>query len=87
MRDMRTKRQIENQLQHFRNDCPAADSGENKIWIKALEWVLGDEEHQKTYAAFISSLEKLGELPSDIEHTLRERSISLALNQALWFLK
>jgi len=38
---MRTKRAIENQLQHFRNGCPKAGTEENDTWVKALEWVLG----------------------------------------------
>jgi hypothetical protein len=37
---MRTKRAIENQLQHFRNGCPKAGTAENEVWIQALEWVL-----------------------------------------------
>jgi len=59
---MLSKSTIERQLEHFRSgECGQHTSEENKYWIAALEWVLGDELHRKTWDDLIVSLEKLGE--------------------------
>ncbi len=77
---MRSKREIEKTLQHLRSECRAG-SEENAIWIKALEWVLGDEEHRAAFDKAVSTLVENGqESPSD---TISERVTKIALNIAL----
>lgn len=80
---MLSKQRIEQQLEHFKNGCKNADAGENEIWVKALEWVLGDEEHRKAYAAVIGQLELVAQRRFDADSTARERIMALALSQAL----
>ena len=80
---MLSKKSIEQQLEHFKNGCPWADTGENEIWILALEWVLGDEEHRKAYAEAIGQLELVAQGRFDADSTARERIMALALSQAL----
>ena len=56
---MRLKREIERQLEHFQNGkCHHTGSPENEIWIKALEWVLGDPDHQNAYAEWLKTLDE-----------------------------
>ena len=86
MGGMLSKQRIEQQLEHFKNGCTNAGSRENEIWVEALEWVLGDEEHRKAYAAAISQLELVAQdAPGrfDADSTARERIMALALSQAL----
>lgn len=79
---MLSKQRIEQQLEHFKNGCKKCDAGENEIWVKALEWVLGDEDHREAYAAFIRSLVEIAqERPEPI--TTSERITLVALRQAL----
>jgi hypothetical protein len=80
---MLSRQRIEQQLEHFKNGCPWADTGENEIWILALEWVLGDEEHRKAYAEAIGQLELVAQGRFDADSTARERIMALALSQAL----
>jgi hypothetical protein len=79
---MRSKREIERQLEHFKNGtCHHTGSTENEIWIQALEWVLGDADHQKAYATW---LDTLNDMAKTSEATpIGERVKSLALLQAL----
>jgi hypothetical protein len=79
---MLSKQRIEQQLDHFRNACAGAGSVENEIWVKALEWVLGDEEHREAYAAFIRSLVEIAQERPDPQ-TVSERITLVALRQAL----
>lgn len=74
---MKSKREIENQLAHFRTDCPQSGTAENEIWIRALEWVLGDLEHQANYALFIKELHTL------VLDANSPRATTLALGLAL----
>ena len=80
---MQSKQRIEQQLEHFKNGCPKADSHENEIWILALEWVLGDEEHRKAYAAYIADLERLVQSPYRDPVPMGAAAESLALRLAL----
>ena len=80
---MLSKQRIEQQLEHFKNGCTNAGSRENEIWILALEWVLGDEEHRKAYAEAIGQLELVAQGRFDTDSTVRERIMALALSQAL----
>jgi hypothetical protein len=83
---VQSKRRIEQQLAHFKTDCESAHdpaiAQEIAGWVKALEWVLGDEDHRAAYATFIAELEKTASLPRD-EATTRERVLSLTLSMAL----
>ena len=83
MGGMLSKQRIEQQLEHFKNGCAWADPGESEIWILALEWVLGDEEHRKAYAEAIGQLELVAQGRFDADSTARERIMALALSQAL----
>ena len=69
VRDMLSKQRIEQQLEHFKAGCPWADPGENEIWILALEWVLGDEEHRKAYDELIRNLLELTREPAETQTT------------------
>ncbi len=80
---MLSKQRIEQQLEHFKNGCSNAESRQNEIWIQALEWVLGDEEHRKAYAAFIADLERHVQSPYRDPVPMGARAESLALRLAL----
>ena len=80
---MQSKQAVENLLKHFKDGCPWADPGENEIWIQALEWVLGDEEHRKAYAAFIADLERHVQSPYRDPVPMGAAAESLALRLAL----
>ncbi|MGA7236480.1 MAG: hypothetical protein WBY44_12420 [Bryobacteraceae bacterium] len=83
MGGMLSRQRIEQQLEHFKDGCPWADPGENEIWILALEWVLGDEEHRKAYDGLIGQLDLVAAVRFDADSTARERIMALALSQAL----
>jgi hypothetical protein len=56
MERMRAKSEIERTLEHLKaGDC-AADPAVNAIWITALEWVLGDEDHRKAYDEWLKAI-------------------------------
>jgi len=78
---MRSKREIEHQLEHFKKGDCGSPANDIEIWIKALEWVLGDADHQKAYATWLDTLNdmaKTGEATPT-----GERVKALALLQAL----
>lgn len=90
--EMQSKRRIELQLAHFKDGCASvqdpASASELAGWVKALEWVLGDEEHRAAYAKFLAELEEAAQLPSAASRatdqtTVRERLMSLSLSMAL----
>ena len=76
---MRSKHEIENQIEHFKSACPTAPE-ETAIWIRALEWVLGDAEHQALYANWLAAIEA-EDLPDTA--SIYERILNLRLKQAL----
>lgn len=79
---MRSKSEIEFQLEHFRSSC-TTDAPERQIWIAALEWVLGDDEHRTAYSNFIASLETFAtpneeSLPGD---SIARHALAIALER------
>ena len=83
---MRSKREIERQLEHFKNGtCHHTGSPENGIWIKALEWVLGDPDHQNAYAEWLKTLDAFIKPFSEIDKPMppAELAQAFALRQAL----
>jgi hypothetical protein len=83
---MRSKREIVAQLEHLRTTCSNAGTPENETWVKALEWVLGDEAYQLAYAEYIANVRQLaGDLDSDNEDLSRfgRRSLALAMRLML----
>jgi len=53
---MLAKCEIERQLEHFKTAC-TTDAAETAIWIKALEFVLGNDAHRLAYAEWLRSIE------------------------------
>lgn len=83
---MRTKQEIENQLAHFKNgECQKHGSSENEIWITALEWVLGNEQHREAYAKWFEGLEAF--IPERPTTTAEGYHVGLALRTALEHLR
>lgn len=78
---MRSKRQIERQLEHFKTDCPTPGA-ERETWIAALEWVLGDETHRHKYDAWIDMLQESTALEPN-PGSLNERLLRLHLATTL----
>ena len=71
---MRSKYEIERQLAHFRGDCATRDA-EKEIWIKALDWVLGDAAHRANYDQWLEAMDQA--LTTDT-NTITERTIAHA---------
>lgn len=85
---MLSKETIERQLAHFKHNCTSSME-ETEGWIKALEWVLGDEKHRAVYKDSIENLEHIARDGWDIEGTpsVREHSLRVALLFAIQRLK
>ena len=82
---MRSKREIERQLEHFKNECQSSPA-ETETWIKALEWVLGNAEYQTAHAEYLAAVQALaGEKQS--AGTSRERTAIVAVELLLERLK
>jgi len=67
---MLAKCEIERQLEHFKTAC-TTDAAETAIWIKALEFVLGNDAHRLAYAEWLRSIEP-EPITIPIDYTPRE---------------
>jgi hypothetical protein len=77
---MLAKSEIERQLKHFKTDR-TTDAAETAVWIKALEWVLGDDAHRRAYDAWI--METMPAPTRPAEWTPRELLLRHSLIMAL----
>ena len=75
---MLAKSEIERQLEHFKTAC-TTDAAETAIWIKALEWVLGDDAHRAAYATWLAAFDMADFPPA----TPGERVYALLLDAAI----
>ena len=81
---MRSRREIENQLEHFRSGaCGTAGTPENAVWIKALEWVLlvSEPEQKAEYDRFIALMAELFADPPVIREKLLPAGFEFMLNR------
>jgi hypothetical protein len=67
---MQSRDTIEKQLRHYRRDC-AGPADERAHAVKTLEWVLGDEAHQKAYGNGIAALVDIRDDPESSREILR----------------
>jgi hypothetical protein len=77
---MRTKSEIERVLEHFSGNTCSTPAAEKAVWIAALNWVLGDNDHKRMYQNLLRHLEP--EEPTR-DHTARELVLTHSLLIAL----
>ena len=53
---MRSKTDIERTLAHMKNGNCTASAATNAVWIEALEFVLGDDEHRLKYDELLRAI-------------------------------